>query len=397
MEQARFNLERDVVGLARVAVKPEVLRWARERAGLESVFLSRRFPKLRDWEQGTVQPTLRQLEEYAQAVHLPIGYLFLSVPPDLQLPIPDLRTLAGRIDTRPSLNLLDTVYMCQQRQDWFVEYAHLHGLTPLSFIQSVSPQEDPVAVAGSIARTLGLSTEARMRLPTWAEALRYLKQKAEDVGILVMASSIVGSNTRRKLDVAEFRGFALADRFAPVIFLNAADSKSAQMFTLCHELAHLWIGESGVSDPVAGAVPAQPIERWCNAIAAEVLVPVEELHGRRRPDLPLEEEVQHLARVFKVSLLVILRRLLDVGAIDQDTYWQAYYAEAERILSYERGGGSGGDFYRTLAARTGKLFARAVISSTLEGQTLFRDSFRMLGIRKTATFYEAARELGVML
>jgi Zn-dependent peptidase ImmA (M78 family) len=104
-----------------------------------------------------------------------------------------------------------------------------------------------------------------------------------------------------------------------------------------------------------------------------------------------------LAHVFKVSLLVILRRLLDVGAIDQDTYWQAYYVEAERILSYERGGGSGGDFYRTLAARTGKLFARAVISSALEGQTLFRDAFRMLGIRKTATFYEAARELGVML
>jgi Zn-dependent peptidase ImmA (M78 family) len=75
-----------------------------------------------------------------------------------------------------------------------------------------------------------------------------------------------------------------------LIFLNAADSKSAQMFTLCHELAHLWIGESGVSDPVAGAVPAQPIERWCNAIAAEVLVPVEELHGQRRPDLPLLEE-----------------------------------------------------------------------------------------------------------
>lgn len=382
--------------MTRVSVKPEMLRWARERAGLDSAALSRRFPKLLDWERGRLSPTLRQLEEFAQVVHLPIGYLFLSVPPDDQLPIPDFRTLAGRVGMRPSPNLLDTVYLCQQRQDWFIEHAHLHGLAPLSFVKSASLQDEPVAVARTVTSTLGLSMDARMKLPTWAEALRYLKHKAEETGVLVMASSIVGSNSHRKLDVAEFRGFALADRFAPVVFLNAADSKSAQMFTLVHELAHLWLGESGVSDPIAGKTSSQPLERWCNAVAAELLVPLHELPAQRRTELRLEDEVQHLAYVFKVSTLVILRRLLDSGAIDQDTYWRVYDEESALIRDHEQGSG-GGDFYRTLAVRTGRVFARAVISSTLEGHTLFRDAFRILGIRKTSTFYEAARTLGVML
>ena len=170
-----------------------------------------------------------------------------------------------------------------------------------------------------------------------------------------MASSIVGSNSRRKLRVDEFRGFVLVDKLAPLVFLNAADSKAAQMFTLAHELAHIWLGESGISDSIAGDIPDQAIERWCNSVAAELLVPISDL--RREYN-----ELEALNRI----------RSLD-----------------------SRGGG--GNFYRALGARIGKRFARAVLSSTLEGQTLFQDAFRLLGVRKTSTFYKAAHEMEVML
>lgn len=374
-----------------------MIRWSRERARLERLALIRRFPKLAEWEEGAVQPTLRQLEDFARAVHIPVGYLFLPEPPTEGLPIPDFRTFADVQVDRPSPNLLDAIYLCQQRQDWYVEHSRLQGGTPLAFVGSARSTESPIAAAQSIRATLSLSSAERRSLPTWSDALRHLIASAEEIGILVMASSIVGSNSHRPLDLREFRGFALVDPYAPLVFLNASDSKSAQMFTLAHELAHVWLGESGVVDAEAGRVPTQTVERWCNAVAAELLVPLEELEREYRRDERVEDAMQRLARVFKVSTLVALRRLFEAGFINEGTLWSTYSAELQRLRELAREDSGGGDFYRTLGTRTGKRFARAVLSSTLEGQTLFEEAFRMLGMRKTSTFYDAARELGVIL
>lgn len=374
-----------------------VLRWAATRARLDEPAVERRFHKWPLWLSGEAQPTLRQLENFARLTHTPIGYFFLPEPPQLALPVPDFRTVRDEVLAEPSSELLDTLYLCQQRQEWFHDYARLHGLDRLAFVGSASMQLAPEAVATSIRDTLGLSVAERQRLPTWTDALRQLVAKAEEAGVLVMASSIVGSNSHRKLRVEEFRGFVLVDELAPLVFLNAADSKAAQMFTLAHELAHVWLGQSGISDPQAGHVPEQQLERWCNRVAAELFVPLDELRNVYDPGASIAVEIQRLARLFKVSTLVALRRFFDAGFIDQVTLWRSYREELERIRGLDRGGSDGGDFYRTLGARIGKRFARAVLSSTLEGQTLFQDAFRMLGVRKTSTFYEAARELGVML
>jgi Zn-dependent peptidase ImmA (M78 family) len=250
-------------------------------------------------------------------------------------------------------------------------------------------------VAQRLRETLGLSTEARRQLRTWTEALRQLIAKAEDAGVMVMVSSVVGSNSHRKLDVGEFRGFALADDLAPLIFLNGADSKAAQMFTLAHELAHVWLGATGVSDTQAGQVPEQQTEGWCNQVAAELLMPMDELRIAHQRLAPIPDEIQRLAREFKVSTLVALRRLFDAGYINRAALWQHYREEQDRLRTLKERSGAGGDFYRSMGARTSKRFARAIVSSTLEGLTSFPEAFRMLGVRKTATFYEAARELGV--
>ncbi len=373
-----------------------VLRWAAERARLDDIALSKRFRKWPLWLTGEAQPTLKQLEDFARLTHTAFGLFFLSEPPRMELPVPDFRTLRDAPLREPSSDLLDTLYLCQRRQDWFREYAQMHGLPPVSFVGRVRLDDAPETVAANLRDTLGVSIAERQALPTWTDALRQLMTRAEESGVLVMASSIVGANSHRKLDVGEFRGFALADELAPLLFLNGADSKAAQMFSLAHELAHLALGESGVSDAEAGCVPEQGIERWCNRVAAELLMPLAATRNSAQPEAPIEQEIQRLARLFKVSSLVALRRLFDAGFINETTLWQHYRKEVERLRTLERTGG-GGDFYRTLGARTGKRFARALVGSALEGQTLFQDAFRLLGVRKTATFYQAARELGVML
>lgn len=379
-----------------VAASIPVLRWAAQRARLHDEDLSARFRKWPLWVTGEAQPTLKQLEDFARLTHTAIGYFFLPEPPALALPVPDFRTLRDEELREPSSALLDTLYLCQQRQDWYRDYARVHGLSRLEFVGSAQVNEAPQAVAERMRAALMLSTEERRQLPTWTDALRQLIAKAEEAGVMVMASGIVGSNSHRKLDVGEFRGFALADDLAPLVFLNGADSKAAQMFTLAHELAHLWLGATGVSDSEVGQVPEQGIERWCNQVAAELLMPLEALRVAYQPGTPVPDEIQRLAREFKVSTLVALRRLFDAGFLDQARLWQHYRDEHARLRALESRGTGGGDFYRTLSARTSKRFARAIVTSTLEGQTLFQDAFRMLGVRKTATFYEAARELGVM-
>jgi Zn-dependent peptidase ImmA (M78 family) len=377
-----------------VAASIPVLHWAAQRARLHDEDVAARFRKWPLWLTGEAQPTLRQLEDFARLTHTAIGYFFLPQPPVLQLPVPDFRTVRDETLAEPSSDLLDTLYLCQQRQDWYRDYARLHGLPALTFVDSANSRETPEAVAQRMRETLGLSTEARRQLPTWTDALRQLIAKAEDAGVMVMASSIVGSNSHRKLDVGEFRGFALADDLAPLVFLNGEDSKAAQMFTLAHELAHLWLGATGVSDTQAGQVPEQQIERWCNRVAAELLIPMQALRAAHQSDAPIPDEIQRLAREFKVSTLVALRRLFDAGFITQTALWRHYREEQARLRGLEQRG-SGGDFYHSLGARASKRFARAILSSTLEGMTSFPEAFRMLGVRKTTTFYKAARELGV--
>ncbi len=378
-----------------VAASIPVLRWAAQRALLQDEDLTARFPKWPLWLKREAQPTLKQLEDFARLTHTAFGYFFLPEPPALALPVPDFRTLRDETPAEPSSDLLDTLYLCQQRQDWYRDHARMHGFPSLNFVGSAGVQTAPETVAQRLRETLGISAAARRQLPNWTEALRQLIDKAEDAGVMVMASSVVGSNSHRKLDVGEFRGFALADDLAPLVFLNGADSKAAQMFTLAHELAHIWVGATGVSDAHAGQVPGQKIERWCNQVAAELLMPMEELRAAYQRNAPIPNEIQRLAREFKVSTLVALRRLYDSGFITETALWQYYREEQERLRTLKDRSSRRGNFYRSLGARTSKRFVRAVVSSTLEGLTSFPEAFRMLGVRKTATFYEAARELGV--
>jgi Zn-dependent peptidase ImmA (M78 family) len=375
----------------RVPVRPEMLRWARQRARLDELDLAVRFPKLPAWEQEELRPTLKQLEGYARATMAPIGYFFLSEPPAEPLPIPDFRTMGDRELQRPSPNLLETIYLCQQRQSWYREHAQAQGLAGVDFVGAATQQDDVTAIARAMRDRLGFDLEARRACPSWEEALRTFIAQADAAGVMVMCSGVVLNNNHRRLDPEEFRGFAMSDDRAPLIFINGADTKSAQMFTLAHELAHLWLAQTGLSNVDASGQEGVALERWCNRVAAEVLVPMEAFRLQLAANEPVDQAMPRLARRFKVSTLVVLRRLLDAGQLTREAFWQAYRTEVARLRAVQRR--SGGDFYLSQAARVSKRFARALVESTLEGQTLYRDAMRLVGVSKVETFNELGRTL----
>lgn len=380
--------------MTRVAVRPEMLRWARERSGVESADLLIRFPHLPQWESQERQPTLRQLEQYAKATLTPIGYLFLPEPIQETVPIPDFRTFGDNPIPRASPNLLDTIYLCQQRQEWYREYAQEQRLRPAAFVGSLTVETPPVEAAERMRRWLKFDLDARRECRTWEQALRLFIGQADEAGVMVMCSGVVGSNNRRALNPREFRGFALSDPLAPLVFVNGADTKAAQMFTLAHELAHLWLGQSALSDADVPIAQGNRVERWCNQVAAELLVPMAVFEAAMVRGEDIDASLRRLARQFKVSTLVILRRLLDARRMPTDEFWQRYRAEVERLIALQQAG-SGGNFYLSQAARVSKRFARALVESALEGNTLYRDAMRMVGVARVETFHELGRSVGV--
>jgi Zn-dependent peptidase ImmA (M78 family) len=381
----------------RVPVPGPTLIWAQERSRVPMQQLVRKFPRLPDWISGVAQPTMKQLQGFATATYTPIGYFFLPTPPDEPVPLPDFRTMGNQAVRRPSPHLLETIFECQRRQEWYRENARAIGEPAPEIVGSYRITDDPRNAADDVRIRFDYDPGHRGGNP--GEAFRLLSERAEDAGVLVMTSGIVGSNSHRKLDPREFRGFALVDRHAPTVFVNGADTKAAQIFTLVHELAHVLLGQSGLDDLDLRAPAKDDLERWCNQFAAEFLVPAPALRSAWQTGemVPDESSLKDLAARFRVSTLVILNRLHALRLVSDTVFSSAYAAENNRIqevLLQARSSG-GGNFYATQTVRTSRRFTRSLIASTLEGQTLYRDAFQMLGFRKQSTFDELANRLGI--
>lgn len=380
--------------MERIAVNPTLIRWALERSGLTVRDLQNRFPKIEAWERGEVSPTMRQLETFATKTRTALGYFFLKQPPKDELPIPDFRTLGDAELHRPSPDLLETVHAMQRRQEWMHHFLIEEGGSRLPFIGSVSLGSKPLAIATSIRDILGLAEGWARKESSWSDALRSLRVTTEEqAGVMVVINGVVGNNTHRKLDVHEFRGFVLVDDLAPLIFINNADAKAAQMFTLAHELAHLWLGQEGVF----GFENMQPadnaIERFCDSVAAEFLIPSQELAECWQDTSNYHEPFQYLARRFKVSPLVAARRALDLRFIKRKEFFLFYeaYQKDERRIKRNRAGG--GDFWNNQNVRVGELFGSAVVQATKEGRLLFREAYQLTGLHGK-TFDKYAARLG---
>jgi len=370
-------------------ITPELLRWARERSGLSTRAAAERFSvkpqRLASWESGEQKPTFRQAQKLAQALHVPFGYLFLSSPPEREAPpLPDLRTVADDQRNTFGIDFLEVLNDVLLKQEWYRGYLEAEAAERLPFIGKFRMGDDPNVIAKDIRDEIGLDERFRSEAQNWGEFLANFIAEVEGLRILVLRSGIVKNDTHRRLSVEEFRGFVITDALAPLIFLNGRDAKAAQIFTLAHELAHLWIGQSGISNPDLGRLDISPnvqIERFCNQIAAEVLVPRESFlaswEGANDGN-----NVRRLAKKYKVSSLVILRCAFDLRKISWQQYRRYYAEEIRRFQARESDQQSaGGNFYLSVERRNGKQLIRAMLSEAFEGHLPYRDAARLLGLK----------------
>ena len=373
--------------MAEALITPDVLTWARKRSGLDSGQLAHKLnvkpEAVMAWEGAESRPTFRQAQRLAQSLHVPFGYLFLTEPPVQELPLPDLRTLPGSQPGEPSPNFLDLIYDTMNKQQWFREYRESEGVEELPFVGRFTVSNAPETVAADI-RDIVAVDEARSRASNWEGFLRELTRSVEELGVMVLRSGVVRNDTHRPLDVEEFRGFAIADEVAPLIFINGRDFRGAQIFTLAHELAHIWVGEAGVSNPdysMRSADQERDVERFCNRVAAETLVPARDFRHRwdQLDDTP-EATLRFLARHYRVSSMVVLRQAYDLDLIPAELYWEGYRQSVARATNADSTTVSGGNFHYTLTARNGTWFTSAVITSVADGSLLYREAADLLNV-----------------
>lgn len=375
-----------------VNVQPELLRWALDRAHLAPSDLEKAFPQYEDWESGDRRPTMRQLERFAKRTHTPLGLLFLAKPPVETLPIPDFRTVKDKAVAHPSPDLLQTIYTMQQRQAWAREFLIDEGAEPLDFVGSASLDTGIEGVASMMRQRLGLQDAWAAGEPTWTAALSALIERIEDAGVMVMLSGVVDDDTHRPLDVTEFRGFVLCDDYAPLVFLNNRDAKSAQMFTLAHELAHVWIGQGGVSNLDHTLPSNHAVERFCNRVAAEFLVPAQSFEQAWKQLGKGETRFDDLAKRFKVSRIVAVRRALDLRHISRTAFFE-FYEECQREEGKRRAASEGGNYYDTKHRKLGDRFSRLVLRAVRSQRLSFAEAYRLTGLRG-ATFDKYSTQFG---
>lgn len=373
--------------MAEALVTPKVLTWARQRRNMEVPDLASRLNVKPDivnaWETGDRRPTFRQAQRFAQAVYVPFGYLYLSDPPIEELPLPDFRSIPNQATQEPSPDLLDLLNNVLAKQQWFREYRESEGVEELPFVGKFEPTDSEQVIAADIREVIDVEG-ARERAPNFEAFMRELTRNAEQSGVMVMRSGVVGNNPHRPLDIEEFRGFSVSDHIAPLIFINGRDFKGAQIFTFSHELAHIWSGQGGISNPdysLRRGVVDSELEQFCNRVAAETLVPGDDFRARWVTNSPvMDVRLRELGNHYKVSAMVVLRKAHYHDFLSDAAYREAYGQLVEQAARAEPAGESGGNFYYTLTARNGTAFTAAVVSSAAEGALMSSEAADLLGV-----------------
>lgn len=359
-----------------VGINTRILTWAIARAGFDLHDFTTKVPYVQKWIKGEKKPTVKQLEDFSKKVYLPFGYLFLTDPPKENLPIPFFRTNNPQA-TRVSINVYDTILLLQQRQDWLKEYLKDNEFQPLPFVGKFKQREILETIVADIRRTLGLHENWASQCDTWEDALSRLTQKIEEAGIIMVFNSIVENNTHRLIEVEECRGFVLVDELAPFMFVNNGDSKAAQMFTIVHELAHIWTGHSAGFDFRRLQPANDPIELLCDKVAAEFLVPQHSFNTIWSEN----PSIKHTARYFKVSEVVIARRALDTGKMKMKEFFDFYEEYISRELKRKESQSGGGDFYTTTQKRLSMTFASHVNNAVKSGKLLYREAYKLTSLK----------------
>lgn len=359
-----------------VNINVNMLTWAIARAGYDLYEFANKVPNIIDWVNENKKPTVKQLEDFSKKVYLPFGYFFLTEPPKEKLPIPFFRTNNTQAK-KVSVNVYDTILLMQQRQDWLRDYLNNCEFDMLSFVGKYRNNNNIQEIVTDIRKTLGIAENWASQFKTWQDALESLIQHIEDIGIIAVFNGVVENNTHRPISVEECRGFVLVDEMAPFMFVNNTDGKAAQMFTIAHELAHIWTGLSAGFDFRKLEPANDPNELLCDKIAAEFLVP----HRTFNKGWKSNPNIKNAARFFKVSEIVIARRALDLGIITKQVFYKFYENYTNREFTKKKNQGDGGNFYATTRRRLGVAFAAHINNAVKSGKLLYRDAYKLTSLK----------------
>ena len=361
--------------VARVNINPDVLMWAIEysQRGLEA--FSERYPKLTKWLEKSERPTVKQLEDIAKFAYVPFGYLMLSEKPDIPIrKISDFRTRKNQgfmESDEYSAALRNTIKIIRSRQEWLIDYKKDKDYAPVEFIGSVNKNMPDDDIVNHINKVLEIPEDWRNTIGNKVSTLRFFVDVLESKGVVIFINGVVGNDTHRTLKVNEFRGFALVDKMAPVIFINGADAMAARVFTLFHEAVHLFLGQDGLDDCT---------EPFCNRIAAKLLVPEDLFHKEWQK---CAHDFEQLEKFFKVSQLVLFRAALTYNKINKREYARLVRLYESKYNSVSNASG-GGDFYNIAPYRAGRGFCRYIDEAIHTGDLTYTEAYSLLGIRGKA-------------
>jgi len=383
-------------------VNPRILRWARETAGFtveEAVGKLRLGParglsaveRLQALESDIeAVPTRPMLLKMAKQYRRPLLTFYMSAPPRRGDRGQDFRTLPEGYSPANDALLEALIRDVRARQSLIREALHdEEEAVRLPFVGSVTMSGGASAVVSSIRNAIKIGFLEFHKRSSPQDAFELLRSRAEKVGVFVLLKGDLGSH-HSAIDPETFRGFALADEIAPFVVINDQDSKAAWSFTLVHELAHIWLGETGVS----GGLGELAIEQFCNQVAAEFLLPREELArisiGRATGMEAIGAQVLEFAAQRNLSGTMVAYGLLRVGAIDNKTWrkLRSYFREKwrqgqqqQRERARDQEGGP--SFYVVRGHRVGQalldLVGRMVIGGTLTASK----AGKVLGVKAT--------------
>lgn len=381
-----------------VHVKPEIINWILKSIQFENI-ASSAIELLRKWQSGEKTPTFNQVEDMSKKTNIPFGYFFLDKPPVEECSIVEYRTINSAKIAEPSRNLVDTVNLMTGIQEWMVEYVVENGQEELEYVGSATGETQVLSVAEDIRKKLDIQVDWYSDRQNAGESFRFLKRRMGNIHVLVMTSGIVGNNTRRKLNVEEFRAFTLVNKYAPLIFINSCDSDNGKLFSILHELAHVWTGENSFYNaPINADSESREVEKFCNAVAAEILVPTESFLEKWKSSYDeILDKIGKIAKSFRCSRFVVVRKALDHGKISQETYEQIVKELTSQFKEWQESQkenkGTGGDYYRNLASKIDRNFVMALARSASEGRTQYTEIYRLTNTNRK-TFGRLLEEVG---
>ena len=376
----------------RISIKPAIFDWVIQNVNIDE--LKTKFKEeFLLWMSGEKAPTFNQLEQFSKTTNIPFGYFFLDTPPIEQMGLLEYRTIDSINLKQPSRNLVDTIHEMEDVQEWMRDYIRNADLGDLTYVGKYKNIDDVAQIADGIRSELGLDKKWFHESSGSWDSFKLIRERLEKIGTLVMMSGIVGSNTHRSLDINEFRAFTLIDKYAPLIFINANDSSNGRLFSLVHEMTHIWLGEDSFYNDYQNHVnDISKIEILCNAVTAEILVPIDLFNSSwyKSNINDINEKINDIATYFKCGTTVIARRALDRGFIDKNIYYAIAETAINKYKEQKNNQGSGGNYYNTLKTRVDNRLVHALSNSIYEGKTAFTEAYRLTHTNRK-TFSELVR------